>query len=126
MKLTKSKGSPINFRPTKEMRQRIEVLTEATERDITYVVEKCLSAHLEVLEKKYAADIAAYLKANPAARLNSATIAKMAAEHQTALLNEAPTTGAAAPPRPPAAPPKQPVQYHLTPSPAPKKNRRAR
>lgn len=52
------KGKSVTFRPKNEHRLRLEKLAEATERPLTWLIEKAIEAHLPDLERKYAEDLA--------------------------------------------------------------------
>jgi predicted transcriptional regulator len=51
------KGKSLTFRPDAEHRARLEALATATDRGITYWVEKAIEAQLPILEKKYEKDL---------------------------------------------------------------------
>jgi len=51
------KGKSITFRPKKDLRERLEILSKATERPISYFIEKSIEAHLPALEEKHAVEI---------------------------------------------------------------------
>ena len=52
------KGKSVTFRPKGNLRERLEKLAKATERPLTYYIEKAIEAHLPALEEKYAKEIA--------------------------------------------------------------------
>ena len=58
----KQKGQSVTFRPRKDLRDRLEVLAQATERPLTYYIEKAIETHLPVLEEKYAEEILKHIK----------------------------------------------------------------
>lgn len=51
------KGKSVTFRPKGHLRERLEKLAEATERSLTWIVEKCIEGHLPALEEKYAEEL---------------------------------------------------------------------
>jgi len=51
------KGKSVTFRPKADMRARLEKLAAATERPLTYYIEKAIEAHMPALEEKYAEEL---------------------------------------------------------------------
>jgi predicted DNA-binding protein len=51
------KGKVVTFRPTFEMRERLERLAEATGHSLSYHIEKAIDAHLPELEVRYAREL---------------------------------------------------------------------
>jgi predicted DNA-binding protein len=51
------KGKSITFRPTADMRERLDKLAGSKEWTLTQIVEKCIEGHLPVLEQKYEKEI---------------------------------------------------------------------
>lgn len=51
------KGKSITFRPTAQMRERLDALARGTDRPITYYVEKAIEAQLPLMEKYYEPEI---------------------------------------------------------------------
>jgi hypothetical protein len=51
------KGKSVTFRPRADLRERLERLCIATERPMTYWLEKSVEAHLPALEEKYAEEL---------------------------------------------------------------------
>lgn len=51
------KGKSVAFRPRAELRARPDKLARATGRPITWLIEKCIEAHVPVLEVKYDKEI---------------------------------------------------------------------
>ncbi len=52
------KGDSITFRPKLDHRQRLKRLAAATERSVSYFIEKAIEAHLPALEQKHAKELA--------------------------------------------------------------------
>lgn len=53
------KGKSVTFRPDAELIERLKKLCAATERPMTYYLEKAIAGHLPVLEERYARELAA-------------------------------------------------------------------
>jgi predicted transcriptional regulator len=62
------KGKSVTFRPRADLRQRLELLALATERPMTFLIEKAVEGHLPELEKKYAREIQEWVENNVASK----------------------------------------------------------
>ena len=51
------KGKSVTFRPSSELRARLERLAKATERPLSWFISKAIEAELPALEEKYAEDL---------------------------------------------------------------------
>lgn len=54
------KGKSISFRPKKETRDRLDALATATERPITFFIEKAIGFALPELEKRYSEELSKF------------------------------------------------------------------
>lgn len=64
-KLAGMKGKPLVFRPTPELRSRIERLAVALDRDYTWLIEKAVEGYLPTLEERYAKELRELEKSHP-------------------------------------------------------------
>lgn len=51
------KGKSVTFRPKAEHRKQLDRIAAATERPITWLIEKAIEAYLPVLERRYAEEL---------------------------------------------------------------------
>jgi predicted DNA-binding protein len=51
------KGKLVSFRPSAEMRARLERLHQATGHSLTFHIEKAIEGHLPALEQRYAKEL---------------------------------------------------------------------
>lgn len=51
------KGKSVTFRPTTAQRAALDRLAKATERPITWLLEKAIEAHLPILEVRYSREL---------------------------------------------------------------------